>query len=310
MKNLLKFKRVRFRISRWWFLIVILLVTICFVFGSNHFFYLSHQRFPRLSRVQWSHASASVESRPIIVGHRGSGLPGLANHQGLIGNTKRSIQGGIDAGADWIEIDIRSSRDGHLIVFHDEILDDKTNQTGMVEDFDLADLKSIEVLVDPVERILTLQEVFNDFRLPGQHWILDIKQRGLSEQVVEVLKNSKIPRDQIIIFGSHEILDEYQGMGFRLGYTALFQEHRTMLLFPQPVLSRCLQKDCRLLVVPVIFVTPKLIACANANQIEVWSYDSNDPRDLEYCVQCGVNGLIVDMPGAAIAQFGQRSVRN
>jgi hypothetical protein len=36
---------------------------------------------------------------------------------------------------------------------------------------------------------------------------------------------------------------------------------------------------------------------------EVRSYDSNDPRDLEYCAECGVRGLIVDDPKAAMSQF-------
>ena len=82
--------------------------------------------FSILSPLEWNEQSDTESSgeRPQIIGHRGSGLsstdPEKESEEQLIGNTATAIQAGIDAKADWIEIDIRLSEDGHLVVFHDE----------------------------------------------------------------------------------------------------------------------------------------------------------------------------------------------
>ena len=57
----------------------------------------------------------------------------------------------------------------------------------------------------------------------------------------------------------------------------------------------------------MVFVTPTFVSTAKARKIEVWSYDSNNRRDLEYAVACGIRGLIVDHPREAMAQFFERS---
>ncbi len=60
-----------------------------------------------------------------IGGHRGS--PGLAPE-----NTMASFRAAIDAGVDYLELDVHRSLDGLLVVIHDEELDRTTNGSGPV----------------------------------------------------------------------------------------------------------------------------------------------------------------------------------
>ena len=60
-------------------------------------------------------------------------------------NTLTSIQAAIDAGADNIEIDIKLTTDGEIVVFHDETLDCRTDGTGKTHHQSLAYLKSLDI---------------------------------------------------------------------------------------------------------------------------------------------------------------------
>ncbi len=288
-----------------------LLAVFCLAYASNHFLYLSHQSFPVLSRLQWNHPSSSVHrgTKPIIIGHRGSGLrstdPDAAEENRLIGNTRRSIQAAIDAKVDWIEIDIRASKDGALLVFHDAEIDEKTTHSGRVSNMTLDALKAADLLVDPTEKILTLKEVFDEFHSDERYWVLDVKVEEIHDKVLALIESSKIPKNQIIIFGNHDVLENFKGKGYRLGYTALFTKHRSMILSSTDVIKRCKDNSYDLLVVPLLLVTQKLVASAQENGIEVWSYGSDDSLDLKYCTECGVTGLIVDQPNAAMLNFGE-----
>ena len=302
-------KFINWRKLRWAALFTGLLTASLFVFASNRFLYLSHQRFPVLAGLQWNHQTSSEHRarNPIIIGHRGSGLPSTnpdaAPDDRLIGNTKRSIAAAIEANVDWIEIDIRITRDRQVVVFHDATTEDRTTNAGAVEEMTLAELKAGNVLVDPPEKILALKEVFDEFQAGQRRWILDVKVSGVSGALIDRIEAAHIPKEQIIIFGNHHILQEYTGKGYRLGYTTLYKKHRKMILSPADVIERCKEHAYDLLVVPIFFVTPLLVAKAREHDLEVWSYDSNDPRDLRYCVECGVQGLIVDTPKAAMSQF-------
>ena len=60
-------------------------------------------------------------------------------------NTLAAFQAALDLGVDQIETDIRVSKDGELVLFHDPVVERKTNGVGRVEQLTLAQLKALEV---------------------------------------------------------------------------------------------------------------------------------------------------------------------
>jgi glycerophosphoryl diester phosphodiesterase len=66
------------------------------------------------------------KNQHIIVGHRGAG--GLAPE-----NTLAAIKVGLDNKVDRIEIDVHQSKDGKIVVMHDETLDRTTNGKGLIK---------------------------------------------------------------------------------------------------------------------------------------------------------------------------------
>ncbi|MFN3192848.1 MAG: glycerophosphodiester phosphodiesterase [Aureliella sp.] len=288
---------------------------LCLImFVSDRFLYLSHERFPRLAYLQLNRRTTlgTHDSRPEIIGHRGSGLESLDWKQNglLIGNTRAAIKAALEH-ADWIEIDVRKTADSppNLVCFHDAELDKKTDGSGVVSEKELDDLKKLTTQVPHFEggpeRILTLEEVLAEFDSTDRQWIIDIKSEGISDQVLELLSRYDLTPDRVILFGDHEVLQQYRNTKFPRGYTALAATHPNMLYSHSSVLQRCSDESYDYLVVPTVFVTLELGADCAARNISLWSYDSNDVRDLEYVVNCGVRGLIVDKPQDIKHHFGR-----
>ena len=72
-------------------------------------------------------------------------------------NTLKAIKASYDQGAQAVELDVRLTKDNHLIAFHDETLDRMTNGSGKVSEYDLAQLKLLKI--DTTESMPTLEEV-------------------------------------------------------------------------------------------------------------------------------------------------------
>lgn len=243
-----------------------------------------------------------------IIGHRGSALRNPRNLGKPIGNTKNAIQAGIDAGVDWIEIDLRRTSDGTLVLFHDESIQADTNaDDGKVADLTLESLLRSEVSVDPPERVLTLEEFGQTFAKPmaagGIGLILDLKVWGIKSQVLDWIASSGLDPSNVIIFGKYEILTEYRESGFKLGYTYTWKGdgNRIRYLFRQSeIVSRLSELNASYLVIPIIFCRESLAKEAEKNGISTWAYGSDDPRDWEKVRKLGVTGLILDHPKEAV----------
>ncbi len=92
-----------------------------------------------------------------------------------------------------IELDVRLSRDGELVVFHDPTLDRVTNSTGKVIDKTLAELRELRLL-GTEDCVPTLREVLSvvDGKIP---LLIELKEEpgeyGVTEKTLEILKDYK-----------------------------------------------------------------------------------------------------------------------
>ncbi|MDT0265955.1 glycerophosphodiester phosphodiesterase family protein [Streptomyces sp. DSM 44915] len=101
-------------------------------------------------------------------------------HRGLMGvepeNTLRSFRRARRAGLDAIELDLRLSRDGALVVLHDARVDRTTDGRGAVAELTLAELRALDA--GRGERVPLLAEVVAEIDGPLQLEIKDVAAAG------------------------------------------------------------------------------------------------------------------------------------
>jgi len=123
-----------------------------------------------------------------IVGHRGA--PGKAPE-----NTLLSFERAIGIGVDWIELDVRMSRDGVLVVIHDETVDRTTDGKGKVSDMSFDELKKLDAGAG--QRIPSLQQAI-DLARDRVRMDIEIKEKGIEEGVVNTIVENGIERQCMV----------------------------------------------------------------------------------------------------------------
>jgi glycerophosphoryl diester phosphodiesterase len=127
--------------------------------------------------------AAQSPTAPVIVAHRG-----LA--EGVPENTLAAFRQSISRGVAAIEVDVRVTQDGQLVILHDATLDRTTDCSGPVTGFTLARLKSCDAgwPTHQGERVPTLGEVVALAGRTPARLLLDIKPGTPLDQVIREIR--------------------------------------------------------------------------------------------------------------------------
>src|SRR5580704_4685594 len=114
-------------------------------------------------------------ARPITIAHRGEPV----RHRE---NTLGSFAAALGLGADMVELDLRRTRDGEIVVLHDQSLQRLWGVDTSVGDLDLAD---VVVLGEADVRIPTFREVTETIPVP---LMVDFTRREVVPGALEVVQ--------------------------------------------------------------------------------------------------------------------------
>ncbi|MGQ9515192.1 MAG: glycerophosphodiester phosphodiesterase [Thermoproteota archaeon] len=122
----------------------------------------------------------------VLVGHRGA--PNLAPE-----NTIPSFLKAIEVGVDTIELDVRTTKDGEIVVIHDDSVDRTTNGSGLVRELFLEEIKKLDAgswfdASFKGTKIPTLEEALAsiDGRVMTR---VELKDDGIEGMVASIIKN-------------------------------------------------------------------------------------------------------------------------
>lgn len=133
----------------------------------------------------------------IVIAHRGS-------HLVKPENTLEAIEAAIAAGADYVEADLRTTKDGHLVLCHDKSVDRTTDGKGLVKDLSSSEIFKLTTTgndkmvcrVPDFESVLKVCKdrinIYLDFKdadVPQTYRML--KQAGMEHHVVVYLNKAE-----------------------------------------------------------------------------------------------------------------------
>jgi glycerophosphoryl diester phosphodiesterase len=226
-------------------------------------------------------------------------------HRGASGeypeNTRLAFVKAIEARADIIELDCQMTKDGHIVIFHDERLMRTAGVRGMVKNRTLKQLKTLDVgqwknRSHRGERILTLEEALET--IGGKvDLCLEIKSYPGSAPGIEL----KI----LFILSHYDYLDRtiLSSFDFRClaRVTDLAPEASIGVIFGSNVKENSFDavKDCGAASIHVQkeLASRNFLEQAWQEGLDVHVWTVNAVRDLEAFAAMGVQGLISDFPG-------------
>ncbi|MCT6924199.1 glycerophosphodiester phosphodiesterase [Metasolibacillus sp.] len=140
--------------------------------------------------------------------------PAIFAHRGASGqfpeNTMLAFEEALRSGVDGIELDVQLTKDGEVVIIHDEKVDRTTNGQGFVKDFTLAELEELDAgswfsSKFAGQRLMTLDTVLAWMQEEGNHLRLNIELKndqiqyvGLEEKVLSLIEDYDL-QERIII---------------------------------------------------------------------------------------------------------------
>jgi glycerophosphoryl diester phosphodiesterase len=212
----------------------------------------------------------------LIIGHRGAS--GFEPE-----NTIRSFQKSIEAGLNMVEFDIRRSKDGELVVFHDFTLKRLFGINKMISGLTLSQLQEISVnrLIPTLDEALA--SVNSDIDL-------DVKVYGEEERILSKIKN--FPHKVLITSWNPFVLKKIRALdrNIPLGPVVGFQYR----FFLPIVISLLININIYSITIGSELVNTKSMESFRKLGWKVFPFPVNDEKEFRRLRNLGVAGVFTD----------------
>lgn len=231
------------------------------------------------------------------------GSPKVWGHRGASGyapeNTLEAFQLAVEMEADGVELDVQLSKDGELVVIHDESIDRVSNGKGLVKDYYLHELKGINFNNShsgyEFVTIPTLEEVFCLLKDTGLCINVELKTgrffyEGIEEKVLKLAERMQMENRIIYSSFNHYTLVKIKNLN---------REAKIGFLYTDGIYE--VSEYCRTLGADAIHPPvnnlkfPDLIESCKEFGINMHVWNIRD-EDINMCCDVGVDAVITNYP--------------
>ncbi|MGB7570488.1 MAG: glycerophosphodiester phosphodiesterase family protein [Methanothrix sp.] len=203
-------------------------------------------------------------------------------------NSLEGIERAAFCRADWVELDVRLSRDGELVLMHDESLNRTTSGCGPVGELSLEELKCLKLRnrdgsLDQRSKVPTLKEAVSLARELKLGLVVEMKEEGLEGVVAESISGE----DCMVTSFYHASLRELSQISclktgiiisaLPINPVRLALEAEACAIFPRRVNARLFKE-------------------AHQQGLAVYPWTVNSREEANWILRLGADGLVTDDP--------------
>lgn len=239
------------------------------------------------------------------------------------GNTLAAFENAVALGVDVLEMDIHSTKDGEIVVMHDNTVDRTTNGTGPIQSFTLGELKELDAGYHWTEdegksypfrgqgiAVPTLREVFRQF--PDMPMNIEIKQSepSLAEPLCQLIRAHGMKEKVLIASFKAVAIKEFRRACPEIMTTTVENEVRLLYGLSMVYLGRIYPPPAEALQVPeyegnIHVVKKRFVEAAHRRNMEVHVWTVNEINDMQRMLDVGVDGIITDYPDRLLDLLGR-----
>ena len=211
------------------------------------------------------------------IGHRGAA--GLEPE-----NTLRSFCRAAAEGADTVELDLRLTRDGHLVVLHDPTVDRTTNGSGPVADMTLDEIQRLDAGLG--ERIPTMEETLDAIDLPIHAELKAVEAAGPLADLI--LARGLAGRVTPISFQAEALR--------RIKLSLLNLPVGLIVSGDTYGLDSALQSGATLVSLEAAYLSAAVVESCREASLHVTAWTVNEPEEMRRVFDLEVDGIVTDRP--------------
>lgn len=231
----------------------------------------------------------------LVVGHRG-------NNRYAPENTLISVEQGMHAGADIIEIDLHRSSDGEVVLLHDNTLNRTTDGAGKVESMTAAELGALDAgawkdaryIGEPVPTFEQVARLCKDRTV----MMLDLKVPLSGDEIATVLSRVGISQDKVIV--APWKVEQAEQLSPWLPEAQMILLHGGLPASPddEAFFQDFKERGFSGLSIYWGNITKPFVDAAHRHGLRVYAWTLNDAEDIYGAVLIGIDGVITDDPAA------------
>jgi len=251
------------------------------------------------------------ENRIEVIAHRGG-------HGLWPENTLYGFKQALELGVDVLEMDVRSTKDSVLVIHHDSGVDRTTNGKGLVRDFTLQELKTLDAgynwsndndqtfpYRDKGITIPTLAEVFTTF--PNTRMIIEIKQPepDITTAFGNLIRQYNMTDRVLVASFNSGILQSFREQFPEVATSAGLTEGLLYYALSRLYLSDAYRPNTQALQIPKKLgwfntTHPTFLSAARNHNLKIHYWTVNDPQAMQKFINLDVDGIMTIYPDRLI----------
>jgi glycerophosphoryl diester phosphodiesterase len=252
-----------------------------------------------------------AKHRPEVIAHRGG-------EGQWPGETMFAFKEAMNLKVDVLEMDVYLTRDGHLILMHDNDIKSVTGHDGPGSDevrkFTLAELKRLNAArkwpryrddPNPDLKVTSLEEVFRAF--PGMRMNIEMKNAGRDyspvRKLAEMISQANMEANVLVASMSDDYIREFRRLRPTVATSASRSELLAFAAGNDSAVDRLGGPDALQMKDKLLFplITKRFVDRARRRNRPVHAWTVNDIEGMRRMVDLDVAGIITDYPGPLLA---------
>ncbi|BAV06843.1 glycerophosphoryl diester phosphodiesterase [Filimonas lacunae] len=252
--------------------------------------------------------SVAAQTRPalpapkhslIVIAHRG-------NHVAVPENSIAAIEQAIACGADYVEMDVRTTADGKLVLMHDATVNRTTNGEGNVASLTFNEVRALQLKATDGKtyKVPTLEEALAACK-DKIHIYLDFKVADVANTYA-LIKAAGMENQVVVYMNAKEQYKPWQSVAPQMPLMTSLPSEVT----DAQTLRYALNKY-RISAFDNI-TDSAMLSVTREQQVQVWldaQHKGEGPATWQAAIQKGIQGLQTDQPAALIAYLVKNNLR-
>lgn len=211
-------------------------------------------------------------------------------------NTMAAFYKAIELGANGIEIDLRMTKDHHIVIVHDDTVDRTTNGKGLVKELTLAELGELDAgswfsEKYAGEKIVTFKDFMTYFYEKELYLAIELKDKFIETEVLSIIQSFKVNPDLITVTSfDYTNLERMRLLSdsIRLGYL-------TDKVTPENI-NKVKHIKGDQICVDVTKLEEDDVRFARKHNLEIRTWRTENEHLMLHAMKCGVDGMTINFP--------------
>ena len=215
-------------------------------------------------------------------------------------NTKVAFEKAIELKSNGIELDLQKTKDGKIVIFHDDYIDKKSNGIGKIEEHTYQELLELDfgIWFDNKyknEKIVLFEDFARDYLDKDLTFAIELKVLGIEKETLEIINKYKVHNNIYITSFLYETLENVRKIDPNIKLSWLIEDR-----ISKENIEKLLRINGTQICPRASLVSKEDIEIANNNGLGVRLWGINNEEIMKKVYKLNIEGMTVNFPNKLI----------